>query len=352
MMVRFNCDYAEGAHEEILKLMLETNMEQTPGYGADPYSEQARDIIRELCRNQEAEVQFLVGGTQTNLTVISSALRPHQCVIAPETGHINVHETGAIEACGHKVWSIPTEDGKLTAKQIWDAWESHAVNESYEHMVQPKMVYISNPTEIGTIYSRQELEEISRTCRECGLYLFMDGARLAYALTAKENDLDLEKIAQCCDVFYIGGTKVGALFGEAVVITNDTLKEDFRYIMKQKGAMLAKGRLLGIQFIGLLKNDLYFQMGDHANKMAMKLKAAFQEAGCTFLIDSPTNQQFPILADWILKELGENYSYSYQERIDEEHSAVRFCTSWATKEEDVDSLIQDFQRILGKNRCV
>lgn len=351
-MVRLNCDYAEGAHKEILKLMMETNMEQTLGYGEDPYSEQAREMIRELCKNQEAEVQFLVGGTQTNLTVISSALRPHQCVIAAETGHINVHETGAIEACGHKVWAIPTEDGKLKAKQIWDAWESHAVNESYEHMVQPKMVYISNPTEIGTIYSKQELEDISRTCKECGMYLFMDGARLAYALTAKENDLDLETIAQCCDVFYIGGTKVGALFGEAVVITNDTLKEDFRYIMKQKGGMLAKGRLLGIQFIGLLKNDLYFQLGDHANKMAMKLKKALQEVGFDFLVDSPTNQQFPILPDCILKEIGKEYTYSYQERIDEKHSAVRFCTSWATKEEDIDNLIRAFQKIVEQNRYV
>lgn len=344
-MIRFNCDYAEGAHESILKLMMETNMEQTPGYGEDHYSEQAREMIRELCKSPEAEVQFLVGGTQTNLTVISAALRPHQCVIAADSGHINVHETGAIEACGHKVFAIPTKNGKLTAKQIWDTWEDHAVNESYEHMVQPKMVYISNPTEIGTIYSRQELEEISKTCRECGMYLFMDGARLGYALTSQENDLDLEMIAQCCDVFYIGGTKVGALFGEAVVITNDTLKEDFRYIMKQKGAMLAKGRVLGIQFIGLLKKDLYFQLGDHANRMAMKLKKAFQDAGCEFLVDSPTNQQFPILSDEVLKKLGENYSYSYQKRIDEGHSAVRFCTSWATREEDVDQLIEDLKNI-------
>lgn len=344
-MIRFNCDYAEGAHENVLKLMMETNLEQTPGYGEDHYSEQAREMIRDLCKSQEAEVQFLVGGTQTNLTVITAALRPHQCVIAVDSGHINVHETGAIESCGHKVFALPGKDGKLTAKQIWDAWEDHAVNESYEHMVQPKMVYISNPTEIGTIYSKKELEEISKICKECGMYLFLDGARLGYALTSEANDLDLETIAQCCDVFYIGGTKVGALFGEAVVITNDTLKEDFRYIMKQKGAMLAKGRILGIQFIGLLKNDLYFQLGDHANRMAMKLKRAFQDAGYQFLVDSPTNQQFPILPDEILKKLGENYSYSYQERIDEEHSAVRFCTSWATREEDVNQLIEDLQKI-------
>ncbi len=347
-MIRFNCDYAEGAHENILKLIMETNMEQTPGYGEDHYSEQAREMIRELCKNQEAEVQFFVGGTQTNLTVIAAALRAHQCVIAADSGHINVHETGAIEACGHKVWAIPGADGKLTAKQIWDAWESHAVNESYEHMVQPKMVYISNPTEVGTIYSKNELEEISKTCKECGMYLFLDGARLAYGLTSKENDLDLETIAQCCDVFSIGGTKTGALFGEAAVIINDILKEDFRYIMKQKGAMLAKGRLLGIQFIGLFKNDLYFQLGDHANQMAQKLKKAFQKAGCSFLVDSSTNQQFPILSDQILKELGKDYSYCYQERIDEEHSAVRFCTSWATKEEDVDQLIEDFEKIWEK----
>lgn len=344
-MIRFNSDYTEGAHENILKKLVETNFEQTTGYGEDEYCEEARRLVAEKCGDENAYVQFLVGGTQTNLTVIDAALRSHQGVISAVSGHINVHETGAVEACGHKVLGLPSEDGKLMAKQIEDSYTAHVQDESREHLVQPKMVYISNPTEIGTIYSKAELEAISEVCKKCGLYLFMDGARLGYGLTAEGNDLDLPTITRCCDVFYIGGTKVGALFGEAVVITNDTLKKDFRYFIKQHGGMLAKGRLLGIQFSELMKDDLYWKLGAHANRMAMRLKEAFAEHGCSFLIDSVTNQQFPIFADAELDILREKYSFSYQERIDETHSAVRFCTSWATEEENVERLIADLKNM-------
>lgn len=340
-MIRFNCDYSEGAHERIMARMLETNMEQTPGYGEDIHCERARELIKAACNAPSADIHFLVGGTQTNLTVIDAALRSHQGVIGAESAHINVHETGSIEACGHKVLTLPSSDGKITAEQVDKAYKAHINDESFEHMVQPKMVYISNPTELGTIYSKAELEAISKVCKANGLYLFMDGARLGYGLASKENDLSLEDIANLCDVFYIGGTKVGALFGEAVVITNSELKPDFRYFIKQKGGMLAKGRLLGIQFETLFEDGLYMEISEHAARLADKLRDAFKAAGYDFLVDSPTNQIFPIMPDEKLDKLRENYSFSYQQRIDETHSAVRFCTSWATKEENVDKLIQE-----------
>ncbi|WP_394922366.1 threonine aldolase family protein [uncultured Robinsoniella sp.] len=340
-MIRFNCDYAEGAHENILKKLAETNLEQTPGYGEDRYCEEARAMIREKCGREDADIHFLVGGTQTNLTVIDAALRSYQGVISAVSGHINVHETGAIEACGHKVLVLPSEDGKIQAQQIEKLYRDHVDDETHEHMVQPKMVYISNPTENGTIYSKEELAEIGSVCRKNGLYLFMDGARLGYGLTAKGNDLDLHDITDICDVFYIGGTKVGALFGEAVVITNPVLKEDFRYLMKQKGGMLAKGRLLGIQFGELFREDLYFKLASHANEMAMMLKNALLEKGYPLFIDSVTNQQFPIMDDVFLETLREKYSFAYIQRYDETRSVVRFCTSWATKERDVRTLISD-----------
>jgi len=340
-MIRFNCDYSEGAHERIMARMLETNMEQTPGYGEDVHCERARELIKAACNAPSADIHFLVGGTQTNLTVIDAALRSHQGVIGAESAHINVHETGSIEACGHKVLTLPSSDGKITAEQVDKAYKAHINDESFEHMVQPKMVYISNPTELGTIYSKAELEAISKVCKANGLYLFMDGARLGYGLASKENDLSLEDIANLCDVFYIGGTKVGALFGEAVVITNSELKPDFRYFIKQKGGMLAKGRLLGIQFETLFEDGLYMEISEHAARLADKLRDAFKAAGYDFLVDSPTNQIFPIMPDEKLDKLRENYSFSYQQRIDETHSAVRFCTSWATAEENVDKLIQE-----------
>lgn len=249
--ILFQCDYNEGAHPKVLERLVQTNMEQTPGYSEDKYCEEAREKIRKACGDDSLAVHFLVGGTQTNVTVINAALRKHQGVLCAVTGHINVHETGAVEACGHKVLGLESPDGKITAAQVAEAYEAHIHNDSFEHMVQPKMVYISNPTEVGTIYSKAELTALSETCHKYGLYLFLDGARLGYGLAAPDNDLTLPEIAALCDVFYIGGTKVGALFGEAVVIKNPELAQDFRYLIKQNGGMLAKGRLLGLQFDAL-----------------------------------------------------------------------------------------------------
>ena len=344
-MIRFQCDYGEGAHPSILKRLEETNMVQTAGYGEDPYCEAAREKIRELCKAPEADVQFLVGGTQTNFTVISSILRPHQGVLAAHTGHINVHETGAIEATGHKVLPLPSEDGTICAAQVREAYETHWNDENHEHVVQPGMVYISHPTENGTLYSKAQLTELSQVCRELGLPLYLDGARLGYGLTAQTADLTMEDVARLTDVFYIGGTKVGALFGEAVVITNPALKKDFRYLIKQRGGMLAKGRLLGLQFDALFTDDLYFQLGRHANELAMRLKSAFLEKGYELCYDSYTNQQFPILPSEHIEKLRENYAFGGWDETDDDRRAVRFCTSWATTEEVVDQLIRDIREL-------
>lgn len=347
-MIRFNNDYSEGCHPAILEKLAETNMEQTAGYGVDEYCIQAVDKIKEACKAPQADVHFLVGGTQTNVTVISAALRPYQGVITAVSGHINVHETGALEACGHKCLTIESADGKLTAEQIAAYTDGHFADGSAEHMVQPKMVYVSNPTELGTIYKKAELEAISQVCKERGLYLFLDGARLGYGLTCRENDMTLADIAELTDVFYIGGTKVGALFGEAVVITKDELKVDFRYNIKQHGGMLAKGRLLGIQFLTLFEKNRYFEISEHAVKLAEKLRDAFKDMGITCVVDSPTNQQFPILPDTVLERLQGKYAYEYQSRIDAAHSAVRFCICWATKEENVDGLIADLRENMAQ----
>ena len=344
-MLRFQCDYQEGAHPSILKKMKETNYEQTAGYGNDPYCESARKKIRRLCNAPEADVHFLVGGTQTNFTVISAILRPYQGALAAVSGHINVHETGAIEATGHKVLALPSDDGKITAAQVREAYEAHWNNADHEHIVQPGMVYISHPTENGTLYAKEELQALSRTCRELGLPLFLDGARLGYGLMAEKSSLGLTDIAELTDVFYIGGTKVGALFGEAVVITNPALKKDFRYLIKQHGGMLAKGRLLGIQFDVLFTDNLYFDIAKGADELAMRLKAAFLEKGYGLRYDSYTNQQFPILPNEHLGKLKEKYSYGFWEVVDDSHSAVRFCTSWATKKEAVDALIADIEAL-------
>lgn len=342
-MIYFNCDYSEGAHPRILERLVETNYEQTPGYGLDTYCDKATQLIKNKCRRDDVDVHFLVGGTQVNLTVISAALRPHQGAVAAVSGHINVHESGAIEATGHKVIAIPSSDGKLTAEQIQSVYESHVSDSTHEHMVQPKLVYISNPTEIGTIYSKSELTAISETCRKNNLILYLDGARLGCALCAENNDLTLPDIAKLCDAFYIGGTKNGALFGEALVISSEDLKEDFRYIIKQKGGMLAKGRLLGLQFGVLFEDNLYFEMAEHANKMAKLIKNACIEKGYKFLITSTTNQQFPIMPNEVLEKLKQKYEYSFWQKIDENYSAVRFCTSWATDEKDVLQLIRDIK---------
>ena len=339
-MIYFNNDYSEGCHSRVLDKLTATNMEQTPGYGVDAYCNEAADHIRRICENNDLAVHFLVGGTQTNMTVIAAALRPHQGVISAETGHIHVHETGAVEATGHKVLALPTADGKLTARQIENAVIAHYADGSAEHIVQPKMVYISNPTELGTIYSKAELTEISRVCRKHKLYLFMDGARLGYGLTARGNDLTMADIARLCDVFYIGGTKVGALFGEAVVFSDPELSRDFRYLIKQRGGMLAKGRLLGVQFSALLEDGLYFQIAKKANLLADKIRETLDSLGYTYLVPGVTNQIFPILPDAVLEKLEEDFTFSEQERVDESHRAVRFCTSWATTEENVDALCQ------------
>jgi threonine aldolase len=344
-MLRFENDYTEGAHERILKRIVETNEEQTPGYGMDEHCEKARAYIRKACDVENADVHFLVGGTQSNTTIIASILRPHQGVVAAITGHIAVHETGAIEATGHKVLTLPSDDGKIQAEQVKELYNAHWNDVTHEHMVQPGLVYISHPTENGTTYSKSELEELSRVCRECGLPLVMDGARLGYGLVSKASDLSLADIARLCDAFYIGGTKIGALFGEAVVIINDDLKKDFRYLIKQKGGLLAKGRLLGIQFETLFEDGLYYEISNHAVEMAMLIREAFVEKGFSLRYDSKTNQQFPILPNDVLMKLGKKYSFSFWEKADATHSVVRFCTSWGTKKENVEMLIEDIKKL-------
>lgn len=347
-MIRFECDYAEGALPYILQLLSDTNYEQTPGYSRDTYCERARRLIREECCAPNADVHFLVGGTQANKTVIQSILKSHQGALCASTGHINTHESGTIEAGGHKVLTIPSDDGKISAKQVKAYIAGHYSDATMEHTVQPGVVYISNPTENGTMYTKSELEAIRSVCDEYDIPLFLDGARMGYGLAAPGNDLTLADYARICNVFYIGATKVGALFGEAVVINDERLKKDFRYHIKQNGGLLAKGRLLGIQFIGLFdENKLYHKVSKHAVDMAMKMKKAFEEAGFAFRYDSPTNQQFPILPNEIMEKLAEKYAFSFWEKTDENHTCVRFCTSWATKEENVDRLAADLKAICG-----
>lgn len=349
LMIFFNNDYSEGAHPQILERLTQTNMDQTPGYGMDPYCEQARKTICKLCGNPDLKVHFLVGGTQANLTVIAAALRPHQGVIGVETAHINVHETGSIEATGHKVLTVPGKDGKLTAQQVETLVKAHIEDEAAEHTVQPKMVYFSNPTELGTLYHKDEMEAISAVCRKYGLYLFVDGARLGYGLAASENDVTLEDYARLCDAFYIGGTKIGLMFGEAVVFSNPALDDGFRYCIKQHGGMLAKGRLLGVQFEALLADGLMDRMASHADRLADRIREALAKAGYPLMVPGTTNQIFTVLPDADLAELTKTYVVTYQQRMDETHSAIRICTSWATKEENVDALCRDILAISGKN---
>ncbi len=318
---------------------------QTPGYGEDEYCREAAEIIRSLCETPDVDVHFLMGGTQANLTVLSAALRPWQGVVSADTGHIAVHETGSIEACGHKVLCIPHENGKLRAEAVEALCRAHYADASFEHMVMPGAVYISNPSELGTIYTRAELSALRKVCDEYGICCFSWTARgWATASPLPENDLTLPFIAQTADVFYIGGTKQGALFGEAVVIRNAALKRDFRYQIKQRGGMLAKGRLLGIQFAELLRDGLLLRPFPSCGCAGDENQGSLQESGYEFLIDSPTNQQFPIFSDEQLSRLAENYAFSYQCRVDAKRSAVRICTSWATRAEDVDRLISDIRR--------
>lgn len=343
-MKYFNCDYNEGMVEEILIKLTETNMEQTPSYGADRYSDSARKKIKKACQ-AEVDVHFFVGGTQTNLTFISSVLRPHQGVISADCGHINTHESGAIENCGHKVLALSAPVGKITAKQVNDMHEEHKNDENRIHAVQPKLVYISNPTEWGTTYSKQELADLYDTCQKCGLILYIDGARLAYALADTKNEMNLSFMAAHCDAFYIGGTKCGAMFGEALVLVDDGLKEDFRYLIKQKGALLAKGRMLGLQFDTLFTNNLYENLGQHGIKTANIIRTACTQAGYDFFVNNNTNQVFPIIPSAKLAKLREKYQFMGMGEAKTGYEVVRFCTSWATKEEDVSELAQD---IVGK----
>lgn len=339
-MYCFNSDYTEGCHPAILEKLAATNMEQTTGYGLDPYCDEARELIKEACCCPNADVHFLVGGTQTNLTVICAALRPHQAVYGSIPSHINTHEAGAIEHVGHRVLPLPSADAKLTAEQIAAAWKKYDTDPSREHWAQPKMVYISQPTEIGSMYSKKELTELYSVCREAGLYLFIDGARLGYALGAPDNDLTMADIAANCDVFSIGGTKCGLLFGEAVVICNDELKPDFRTIAKQNGAILAKGRLLGVQFAEAFRNNLYTSICRKGTLQALKIKEVLTARGFKFVTDSPTNQQFVILSPQQYEKLSQDFVLSLIEYLPDGNYSVRICTSWATLDEEVDKLIE------------
>ena len=335
-MYSFRNDYSEGAHPQVLQALADTNLVQTCGYGLDPICEEARDLIRSLCAAPEADVHFLVGGTQTNLTVIASLLQPYEAVIAAHTGHVNCHETGAIEATGHKVCTAFSPDGKVTPAMVESVLAIHA--DGGEHMVSPKLVYISDTTEIGTVYTKAELISLRHCCDEHGLLLFLDGARLGSALTSPESDLTLPELAALTDVFTIGGTKNGTLFGEAIVMTVPC--EHFRWHMKQRGGMLAKGRLLGVQFLAILKDNLYFDIARHANEMAFRLRDGFLALGYQFPVSSPSNQQFPVMKIRTAEKLAAmGFEFQVERPIDSETTMYRFVTSWATPESAVDSLL-------------
>ena len=336
-MISFENDYIQGAHPEVLKRLTETNLEPLSGYGTDPYCESAREKIRRECGCPEAEIHFLVGGTQTNAVVIDAMLKGFEGVAAADTGHVAVHEAGAVEYTGHKVLTIPHHSGKIDPGELKEYLEGFYQDANHEHMVFPGMVYLSHPTELGTLYSRKELEEISQICREYEIPLFLDGARLGYGLMSSDTDVTLQDVAQLCDVFYIGGTKVGALCGEAVVFPEKAPRH-FLTSVKQHGALLAKGRLLGIQFDTLFTDNLYFDISRHAIERAEELKRVLQEKGCTFAWKSPTNQQFVILEDSTVRRLKEHVVFSFWEKADETHTVVRFVTSWATRKEEIEEL--------------
>lgn len=341
-MYSFKNDYSEGAHPRILNALVESNFEQVEGYGEDCYTRNAVELLKQTIGRNDIDIHLLSGGTQTNFTAISAFLRPHEAIIAANTGHILVHETGAVEATGHKIIAIEVGDGKLNYLHIKAILDSH----TDEHMVKPKLVYISNSTELGSIYNKGELEQISRFCKKNNLFLFMDGARLGSALCSEDNDLKFFDLVELLDAFYIGGTKNGALMGEALVICCDALKEDFRFHMKQKGALLSKGRLLGIQFLELFRDNLYFDLAKHANIMAGLLRDEICKAGLSFLLYSPSNQIFPILPNRLITELQKNYAFHIWSKVDADNSAIRLVTSWATKEDAVVALIEDLKSLL------
>ena len=342
-MLRFECDYTEGCIPEILEAIAKENHTQLQGYSEDVVSDRVREKIKSLCGREDVDVHFLVGGTQANTTVIAAGLRPYQGVLSAAPGHIACHETGAIEATGHKVIALPSDTGRISADQIRRYCAAHWADASHEHIVQPAMVYVSHPAENGSLYTLEELTEIRKACDEWKLTLFLDGARLGYGLMSPVTDVTLQDIARLTDAFYIGGTKVGALFGEAVVIANPEMKRDFRYMIKRQGGMLAKGWLLSLQFDQLLEDDRYFKIARKAVMQAMRIKEAFEKKGCRFFMESWTNQQFPILDKETLKKFDEKYTYCVWEPVDAEHTAVRFATSWATTDEQVDELIADIE---------
>lgn len=341
-MYSFKCDYSEGAHPRILEALVQTNMEQEEGYGLDRYSKEAIELLKEKIMNKDVDIHLLQGGTQTNLIAISAFLKSYEAAIAANTGHILVHETGAIEATGHKVISIPSSDGKINSEDIINVLNDH-IN---EHMVRPKLVYISNPTEIGTIYKKEELKELSDTCKKNNLILYVDGARLGSALMSSTNDLSLSDLATLTDAFYIGATKNGALIGEALIISNENLKDEFRFNIKQRGGLMAKGRVLGIQFLELFRDNLYFELADHANKMAEIINNSIEKCGLDVLIPSKTNQIFPIIPNDVLTKLESKYKFTLWKKIDEKKSAIRIVTSWATKEDMARELANDLKKLM------
>jgi len=337
-MLYFENDYSEGAHPKILERFIETNMIRQSGYGTDDFCTSAKEKIKAACECPEAQIWLLSGGTQTNQVVISSLLASYQGVIAAETGHIAAHEAGAIEYSGHKVLTVPQHEGRISAAELKKYIEDFYADENYEHMAAPGMVYISHPTEYGTLYTKSELTAISEVCRSYDIPLYMDGARLGYGLMSSSADLTLPDIARLCDVFYIGGTKVGALCGEAVVFTKDNMPKHFLALVKQRGALTAKGRLLGVQFDALFTDNLYFDISRRAIEAAERLREIFEEKGYEFFLESPTNQQFIVLKNSELERLRELVKFSFWERLDEEHTVVRFATSWATTLEEVEAL--------------
>lgn len=334
-------DYSEGAHPRILDVLVKTNLVQELGYGEDSISLEAIRLIKEKVENSNTDVHFVSGGTQANLIVLASMLKPYESVIAPVTAHMNVHEAGAIEATGHKTNSIPSLDGKITPESIREVVEQH----TDEHMVKPKAVFISQATEVGAIYKKSELKAISKVCKELNLYLYLDGARLGSALVSSKADLKLSEIAKLVDVFYIGGTKNGALLGEAITIINPILKENFRYHIKQRGGLLAKGRILGAQFVELFKDNLFFEIAEHANKLAEKLTKGIKERGYNFSVQSSTNIIFPILPNKVIEQLKSSYGFYVWSKVDAKNSIIRLVTSWATKEKAVDDFLSDLKKI-------
>ena len=344
MKLAFNCDYLEGAHEKILKRLIDTNREKTVGYGDDPYCAMAAEKIRAACGRPKAKVYFFVGGTPANATIIDGILRNYQGVISADTGHINGHEAGAIETAGHKVLALPHKDGKLRREDVESYLKDFYGNNTYPHMVQPGMVYISQPTENGTLYTLEELTALSRVCKKHNLPLYADGARLAYGLATQGNDVTLKDLAELCDAFYIGGTKCGRLFGEAAVITNPDILPCFFTTMKQHGAVLAKGRLLGLQFDEMFTDDLYLHIGESAIKYADEITGRLVKFGYHIYMQSPTNQRFTVMDNETLKKFGEEIEYGYWRKVDENHTAIRLATSWRTTREDVDRLIRVLEK--------